>query len=130
MIAIYTLLYISRKIGKTKEKERYKQQITKYQYLIFTIFISFFLFFPQLPAIDDILPQDIRTGSNRRQRIEIGMCHPNSQNRILLPQCLTATDTVIIDRADSLSQKNCKQQAIKAPTAIIISVKTIRRIVQ
>ena len=58
------------------------------------------------------------------------MRHPDSKNRILLPQCLPATDAVIIDRADSLSQKKLQATGNQGTDRNHYFREAIRRIVQ
>lgn len=86
--------------------------------------------FPQLPRINNILPQHIRTGSHRRQWIQIGMRHPNSQNCILLSKCLPTTDTVIINRADCLPQKELQTTGNQCSDSNHDFRKTIRWVIE
>lgn len=49
---------------KNKGKNEHKQQIAKYQHLIFII-SSHFSLLPQLPTVDDVLPHHITTWPDR-----------------------------------------------------------------
>lgn len=66
--------------------------------------LSHFSLFPQLTAVDDVLPQYIRSRPHRRQRIQIRIRHPNGKNCVFLPQRLPATDTIIVVSANFFSQ--------------------------
>ena len=46
----------------------------------------------QLDGIEDILPQDIRRGSQRCQRVEVGVCHPDAERGVLLTESLSGGD--------------------------------------
>ena len=47
----------------------------------------------KLDGIEDILPQDIRGGSERSHGIEEGVCHPDAEGGVLLAEGLSGGDT-------------------------------------
>ena len=46
----------------------------------------------KLNRIEDILPQDIRSSSQRCQRVEIGVCHPDAEGGVFLSESLSGGD--------------------------------------
>lgn len=94
---------LNKKTRKIKEITLNKYKILNTN-ILYSIFYLIFSLFPQLIAVDDVLPQYIRPRPHGGQRIQISIGHPDGKYRIFLPQRLSATDTVIVVPADSLPQ--------------------------
>lgn len=71
--------------------------------------LSSLLGLPYLPTVNDILPQNIATRTNRRQRRQIGGGYPYSKCSVLLTQCLTGINRLVEARADSPAAPKLKQ---------------------
>ena len=59
----------------------------------------------KLNRIEDILPQDIRGGSQRCQRVEVGVCHPDAEGGIFLSESLSGGD-----RRDTRHSFRCRRR--------------------
>ena len=84
----YYLSFV-KKITKTTENF-----IIKYKYLYFNdlylIFHRFFIFFIELIRVDEVLPDDVRRGSDGGNRVEERLGHPDGEDGVFLPEGLAA----------------------------------------
>ena len=46
-----------------------------------------------MDGIEDILPDNICRSSERSQGVEVGVCHPDAERGVLLPEGLSGGDT-------------------------------------
>ena len=60
-------------------------------------------FSPELVRIDEVLPDDICGRTDRSDRRQVSLCHPDRQDRILLSEALCAGDLVAIAASDAAS---------------------------
>ena len=67
---------LNKKTRKIKEITLNKHKILNTN-ILYLIFYLIFSLFPQLTAVDDVLPQDIAPRANRRQGVQIGVRHPD-----------------------------------------------------
>lgn len=65
----------------------------------------------KLIRIDYIMPYTVETGSHGCNGSQKSISHPDGYHRILLPQCLSGTDGIVIDTADTLSYPELKPAA-------------------
>ena len=63
-----------------------------------------FVFLPQLPRVDDVLPHDIGGRAYRGDGVDIGEGHPNGKDGVFLPESLSAGDAVVVTLSDNLPQ--------------------------
>ena len=47
----------------------------------------------KLDGIEDILPDNICRSAERSQGVEVGVCHPDAERGVLLPEGLSGGDT-------------------------------------
>ena len=62
-----------------------------------------------LPAVHEVLPDDVRGRSDRRNGIEERLSHPNRQNRIFLSQRLTSGGRVAVSASERASNLELQQ---------------------
>ena len=65
--------------------------------------LSILLLIPQLPAIYQVLPDDIGSWGYGSEGVEESEGEPNAHDGILLPQSLTGTDAIAIMTSDRLA---------------------------
>lgn len=83
------------KIAKTTENPAIKYKSLKHSGL-YLIFHRFSILFIDLITIHEVLPHDIGRRSDRRDRIEKRLRHPDGQHRILLSERLSAGDRIAV----------------------------------
>lgn len=77
-------------------------------YLI--LFALLFTIAPQLPGIERVLPDNVSTGSNGCQRnVEYGCSKPYTYDGVLLTECLSGRNGIVILAAYSLSCEEKEQ---------------------
>ncbi len=54
----------------------------------------------QLPAIEQILPEDVETATHRREGRQVCLCHPDGEDGVFLTDGLSATDAVVVAGAN------------------------------
>lgn len=71
-------------------------------YLLLYLVLSFS---PQLPAVDDVLPQDVGGRPDGSDGVEVNVGHPDRQDGVFLPQSLTRRNGVSVMTSQPSSQQ-------------------------
>ena len=72
---------------------------------------------PKLPAVEQILPQDVRAGAEGREWCQIGVGHPDSEYSVLLSKSLPTADAVVVVSANQFAQKELDDACGKSGSA-------------
>ena len=86
------------KIAKTTENPENKYKILKYIDL-YLIFRRFSILFIDLVGVHEVLPDDVRRGGDRGDRVEERLGHPHREDRVFLPEGLAARRSVAVTAA-------------------------------
>ena len=86
------------KIAKTTENPAIKYKSLKNSGL-YLVFRRFSILFIDLITIHEVLPDDVRRGGDRGDRVEERLGHPHREDRVFLPERLSARRSVAVTAA-------------------------------
>ena len=64
-----------------------------------------FALFPELVAVDDVLPEDVGARGDAGEWVEVGLCHPDGEDCVFLAYGLSGGDAFAIVSADDFAEE-------------------------